>query len=147
MEGAAGNLLKGHVLMTRGMLAAARGQNKQAETLFREIQTTRLPNYDAFGTWYELARLYERQGNRKEAERVYKAALNAFESAEAQLKQEGSRLPFAANAADIYDGYIHLLVEEGRSDEALAAADQSRARTLAQGLGLALRKASSQPRH
>jgi CHAT domain-containing protein/Flp pilus assembly protein TadD len=146
MEGAAGNLLKGHVLMTRGMLAAARGQNKQAETLFREIQNNpAYPTTTRLGTWYELARLYERQGNRKEAERVYKAALNAFESAEAQLKQEGSRLPFAADAADIYDGYIHLLVEEGRSNEALAAADQSRARTLVQGLGLALRKASSQP--
>ena len=75
---------------------------------------------------------------------MYKATLTAFESARAQLKHEGSRLPFAANATGIYDDYIHLLVEEGRSDEALAAADQSRARTLAQGLGVAVSKTTFQ---
>jgi hypothetical protein len=68
---------------------------------------------------------------------MYKATLASFESARARLKHEESQLPFAANATRIYDDYIHLLVNQGRSDEALAAADQSRAQTLAQGLGVA----------
>ena len=51
--------------------------------------------------------------------------------------------PFAANATGIYDGYIHLLAEQGRSEEALATADQSRARTLAQGLGVEESKTAS----
>ena len=146
LERATGNLVKAHVLMTRGELAAARHQDQQAETIFREIENNpAYPTTTHLGTWYELARLYERQGNRKEAERTYKAALNAYESAEAQLKQEGSRLPFGTDGTDIYDGYIHLLVEEGRSDQALAVADQSRARTLAQDLGVETCKVSSRP--
>src|SRR5580693_4626229 len=44
-----------------------------------------------------------------------------------------------------YDNYIHFLVQQGRSDEALDAADQSRARTLAQGLGLATTDTSFRP--
>jgi CHAT domain-containing protein len=68
---------------------------------------------------------------------MYKTALATFESARAQLKNEDSRLPFVANAARIYDHYIHFLVQHSRSDGALAAADQSRARTLEQGLGVA----------
>jgi len=85
------------------------------------------------------------EGNTKAAEQMYKATLTAFESARAQLKHENSRLPFAATANYIYDDYISLLVKEGKSEEALAVASQSRARTLAQGLGVAGNKASFQP--
>jgi len=146
MVGAGSKLTIASTTITQGMLAAARHQDQQAEVIFRAIQGDRTnPTTARLTAGNQLARLFERQGNRKEAERTYKATLNAFDSAEAQLKQEGSRLPFAANAVPIYDNYIHFLVEEGRSDEALAIADQSRARTLAQGLGMALRKASSQP--
>ena len=150
MERAGGNRLRANIMLTQGMLAAARRQDRQAESLFRAIQndatsqtTTRLDAGD------ELARLFERQGNNQAAERTYKATLATFESARAQLKNEESRLPFAANATGIYDGYIHLLVKEGRIDEALAAADQSRAQTLAQGLGVSnssLRPATLNPR-
>ena len=146
MESAGGNLLSAHVLLTQGMLAAARHQDQQAERLFRSIQsnpanstTTRL------GAGDELARLFESEGNTQAAERTYKATLTTFESARAQLRNENSRLPFTANATGIYDHYIHLLVEQGRSDEALAAADQSRAQTLAQGLGIAESKAAFHP--
>ena len=146
MESAGGNLLSAHVMLTQGMLASARRKDQLAESLFRAVQndatsqtTTRL------GAGNELARLFERQGNSQEAERMYKATLTAFESARAQLKNEDSRLPFAANATGIYDDYIHLLVKEGRSDEALAAEDQSRAQTLAQGLGVAVATTTLQP--
>jgi CHAT domain-containing protein len=146
MERAGGNRLSPNVLLTQGMLAAARLQDRQAESLFSAVQndpasptTTRLDAGD------ELARLYERQGNAQAAERTYKATLTNFESARAELRNEESKLPFLANAARIYDDYIHLLVQQGRSVEALAAADQSRARTLAQGLGLAVDKTAFRP--
>src|SRR5207237_6415919 len=78
-------------------------------------------------------------------ESAYRTALTTFEAARAELKNEDSKLPFLANATPIYDDYIHFLVKQGRTDEALAAADQSRARTLAQGLGVATGKASLKP--
>ncbi len=137
MAGASSKLLKVNILLTQGMLAAARHQDQQAETTFRAMQKdTESPTTFRLDAGYELAQLFERQGNRKEAERTYKASLATFESARARLKQEGSRLPFAADANPTYNGYIHLLVEENRSDEALAVADQDRAQTLAQDLGV-----------
>jgi CHAT domain-containing protein/uncharacterized protein HemY len=146
LESAGGNRLSAYLMVTRGMLAAARHEDRQAETLFRAVQNdSASPTTRRLSAGDELARLLERQGNTREAERTYKTTLATFESARAQLKHENSRLPFAANATGIYDDYIHLLVKEGRSEEALAVASQSRARTLAQGLGVAVNKASSQP--
>jgi CHAT domain-containing protein len=135
--------LSAYVLLTRGMLAAARHQDQQAETLYRAIQSDPAnPTSSRLSAGNELAQLFEQQGKTREAERTYKTTLANFESARAQLKREDSQLPFATNAMSIYDNYIHLLVKEGRSDEALAAADQSRARTLAQGLGVDQSKAA-----
>ncbi|MGO9318050.1 MAG: CHAT domain-containing protein [Terracidiphilus sp.] len=146
IESAGGKRLSAYLMVTRGMLAAARHEDRQAETLFRAVQNdSASPTTRRLNAGDELARLLERQGNTREAERTYKTTLATFESARAQLKHEDSRLPFASNATGIYDGYIHLLVEEGRSEEALSVASQSRARTLAQGLGVAVNKASFQP--
>jgi CHAT domain-containing protein len=146
MEGAGGKLLSANIMLTQGMLAVARRQDLLAETRFRAIQKdTASPTTIRLSAGDQLARLFELQGNKKEAEKMYKSTLTAFESARAQLKHENSQLPFSANATGIYDGYIHLLVEEGRNAEALAAADQSRARTLAQGLGVAVSKAALHP--
>jgi CHAT domain-containing protein len=138
--------LDAQIRLTLGMLAAARLQNQQAEVFFRAVQNDPAsPIMTRLGAGDELAKLFARQGKTRDAERIFIATLNDFESARAQLKNENSRLPFAANATGIYDDYIHFLVQEGKSEEALAAADQSRARTLAQGLGVVESKASFRP--
>jgi CHAT domain-containing protein len=82
-----------------------------------------------------LARLFEAEGRANTAQDMYKTALFTFEGARNQLKDDDSKLPFLANATRIYDDFIHFLVTQGKTDEALVTADQSRARTLAQGLG------------
>ena len=138
MELAGGGRLSANVLLTQGMLAAARREDRQAESLFRTVQADgKNPTTTRLGAGEQLARLYEREGNTQTAEQMYKATLNDFDSAQAELKSEESQLPFVTNAARIYDGYIHFLIGQGRSDEALAVADRSRARTLAQSLGVA----------
>ena len=140
------NQLNAYVMLTQGELAAARRQDRQAETLLRAVQDNPAnPTPSRLNAGLELARLFERQDKNQDAERTYKTTLAAFESARAQLRNENSRLPFAANATGIYDHYIRLLVEQGRGEEALATADQSRARTLAQGLGIAESKTSYHP--
>lgn len=145
-EKAGGNLLSSNIMLTRGRLAVARHQTTQAVALFRAIQNDRadstMVRLDAGD---RLAELYEHEGKTQEAEREYRATLIAFETARSQLTNDTSRLPFAANSTFIYDDYIHLLVKQGRSEEALAAADQSRARTLAQGLGVEERGALFHP--
>ncbi len=41
-----------------------------------------------------------------------------------------------ANGAQLYDDYIHFLLAQGKTEEALQTAEYSRAQTLAEGLGL-----------
>ncbi len=125
------------VMLAQGQIAEARRQDQQAETIFRTVEADPASQKSMrLGAEHELARLYEAQGNFASAESTYRTALVTFEAARAELKNEDSKLPFLANATPIYDDFIHFLVKQGRSDEALAEADQSRARTLAQGLGV-----------
>jgi CHAT domain-containing protein len=123
------------LMLTMGKVAAARDRYPEAEGYFRSIQndpaslmTTKL------SAGFELAELAEAQSNTAAAEREYKAALATYETARAQLKSEESLLPFGENVAQIYDHYIHLLVQQGKSSEALTVAEQSRGQTLEQGL-------------
>ncbi len=139
------------LLETMGMLAVVRRQSAQAEAYFHSAQvdssslmTTKL---DA---GFELAKLFESESDRAAAERMYKATLQMYEGARAQLENEESQLPFGAHAADIYDHYIHFLVKLGRSDAALLVADLSRAQTLVRrldepGASKPLRAASFDP--
>ncbi len=126
------------LMLAQGKIAAARRQDAQAEAIFTAVETD--PDSQTsmrLGAEHGLARLYERRGEVDSADRMYNTALTTFESARAQIKNEESKLPFLSNATPVYDDYIDLLVNRGKFEEALSIADHSRARTLAQGLGLA----------
>ncbi len=126
--------------------AALRGDRARAEALLRVVETS--PDSQTSMKWASqraLARLYEEQGDTGAALIAYHAALTIFENARNEIHDEDSQLPFVTNATRIYDDYIHFLVKQGRTDEALAAADQSRARTLAQGLGVTSGRLSTRP--
>jgi CHAT domain-containing protein/tetratricopeptide (TPR) repeat protein len=125
------------VTLARARIAAARRQDQQAEALFRQVEADPASQITMrLGAEHEMARLFEAEGHIDDALRMYTTALATFESARAQIKNEDSKLPYFANATTIYDDSIRLLISQGQIDAALAAADQSRARTLAQGLGL-----------
>jgi CHAT domain-containing protein len=131
------------VLLAQGEIAAARGpdagHDAQAESIFRTVASDPASQTSMrLGAEHELAKLDERRGDLASADRMYATALADFEQARSQLQKEDSKIPFLTNAAPIYDDYIHLLVKQGRVDQALALADHSRARTLAAGLGLAI---------
>jgi CHAT domain-containing protein len=138
------DLLYCHLL--QGEAAALRHDWPRAENLLHEVAAA--PESQTRMRWtaqHTLATMYEAQGKAAAAEQSYKAALALVEGARADLKQELSQLTFLINAARIYDDYIHFLVAQGRGDEALEAADWSRARTLQQGLGLIPASASLKP--
>lgn len=123
--------------LVQGRLAVRARDNTSAENTFREVAQS--PDCPVFLKWEaerSLARLYEDENQRASAEREYRTALTTFETARSELKHEDSRLPFLSNAARIYDDYVHFLVAQGKSSEALQVADYSRGRTLAEGLGL-----------
>jgi CHAT domain-containing protein len=132
--------------MLQGESAALRHDWPRADSLLHEVAAA--PESQTRMRWtaqHTLATMYEAQRQPAAAEQSYKAALALVEGARADLKQELSQLTFLTNAARIYDDYIYFLVAQGRSDEALEAADWSRARTLQQGLGLIPADASLKP--
>ncbi len=123
--------------LVQGRLAARKHDTATAESAFREVAQS--PDCPVFLKWEaerSLARLYEDESQFDSADREYRTALTTFETARSELQHEDSRLPFLSNASRIYDDYIHFLVARGRTTEALQVADFSRARTLAEGLGL-----------
>ena len=124
-------------LLVQGRVAARLHDTSTAENAFREVaQAPECPIFLKWEAERSLARLYEEGSQFDAAGREYRTALTTFETARTELKHEDSRLPFLTNAARIYDDYIHFLVAQGKSDEALRWADYSRARTLSEGLGL-----------
>jgi CHAT domain-containing protein len=124
-------------LLVEGRVDARQNDVAAAEAAFREVaQAEDTPVFLKWEAERSLARLYEDEGQRDSAEREYRTALSTFETARSGLQHEDSRLPFLSNASRIYDDYIHLLVSRGKTDQALQVADYSRARTLAEGMGV-----------
>ncbi len=124
-------------LLVKGMIAAQSHDSADAERILREVE--RDPSANLPLKWrseHQLARLYEDEHHLDDADREYRAALATFETARLSVQRNDSRLPFSNNASRIYDDYIHFLITRGTPDEALRWADYSRARTLAEGLGL-----------
>ncbi len=133
-------------LLVTGMVAAHSHDEAGAERIFREVEHD--PSSNASLKWraeHALAELYEGEGRADAADREYRAALATFEGARSSLQRNDSKLPFSNNASRIYDDYVHFLVTRGKTDEALRWADFSRARTLAEGLGLLAKGTSSGP--
>ncbi len=123
--------------LLKGEAASLRHDYARSLRLFEEVANS--PDSQPSMRWqaeHSLGRMYEAQGDMASAQRAYEAALGLVEGARADLNQEVSQLTFLENASSIYDDYIHLLVSEGKTQEALEAADWSRARTLQQGLSL-----------
>jgi CHAT domain-containing protein/Flp pilus assembly protein TadD len=124
-------------LLIKGLIAARSQDESHAERIFREVEHDSKVNASLkWRSEHALAQLYEAEGRSDVADREYRAALATFEAARSSLQRNDSKLPFSNNASRIYDDYIHFLVSHGRSAAALQWADFSRARTLAEGLGL-----------
>ena len=125
------------VVLAKGGIAAAQHQRTEAEKQFKIVENDPASQTSMrMGAQHALALLYESSGDIPAADRMYRTALTTFASAREQLKNEDSKLPFLTNATAIYDDYIQFLIDQNKPDEALEIADQSRAQTLAQGLGI-----------
>jgi len=133
-------------ILVQGQVAALRGDPTEAENKFHAVETDETcPVFLKWEAQHSLARLYEHGSRPDAADREYRAALATFEAARYTVRHEDSQLPFLTNASRIYDDYIHFQVARGKTDGALRWADYSRARTLAEGLGLVAREASTGP--
>ena len=130
-------------LLTMGQVAAREGNAQQAEQVFSEVAND--PKVDPSLKWeahHELANLYADQHQVALALAAYRTTIQTFENARSEIQHEDVKLPFLANASSLYEDYVHFLLSQNKSAEALSVADHARARTLAEGLGQ-LRKSDS----
>ena len=133
-------------MLVQGQVAARRGDVAGAERMFRAVEQDKTCLVSLkWEAEHSLARLYEDDKRPDSAAREYRAALATFEAARDTVRHEDSQLSFLTNASRIYDDYVHFLVARGKTDDALRWADYSRARTLAEGLGLLAKGASTGP--
>jgi CHAT domain-containing protein len=124
-------------MLVQGQVAAKRGHGAEAREIFNALEQDQVcPDFLKWEAQHSLARLDEEEKQVKKADAEYRAALATFEAARSTVRHEDSQLSFLTNAQSIYDDYVHFLVAGGKPDEALRWADYSRARTLAEGLGL-----------
>ncbi|HEU5403956.1 MAG TPA: CHAT domain-containing tetratricopeptide repeat protein [Terriglobales bacterium] len=135
-------------LMNAGRIAAGRKQYPQSTKLFEEI--IKESGTDLSLRWEaesNLATVYAAEGKDSMAEAQYRRALATVDKARAALSIEEHRLSFLNTATRFYNAYIDFLVAHHREREALAVAEHSRARTLAEGLKIPvqLREAAFHP--
>ncbi len=134
-------------MLVQGQVAARYGDGDKAKQMFEAVEGDSVcPVFLKWEAQRSLAQLYENEKHLDASDRQYQAALATFESARATVRHEDFQLSFLTNAARIYDDYVHFLVTQGKTDEALRWADYDRARTLLEGLGF-LSKASSNNGH
>ena len=124
-------------LLVQGQIAARRGESTVAQQTLEAVEKDKFcPPFLKWEAEHSLARLYEDEDRINSADREYRAALATFEEARDAVNPGEFQLSFLTNASRIYDDYVHFLIMRGKTDEALRWADYSRARTLAEGLGL-----------
>ena len=128
--------------LVQAQIAAKRGDAAKAEATFRQIEQD--PQCPVFLKWeaeHSLAQLYEAQNRAEQADLEYRAGITTFESARSTVRHEDSKISFLTNGATLYDDYVHFLVAHQKNADALKWADFSRARALAEGLGVLTKEA------
>ncbi|MGE5114541.1 MAG: CHAT domain-containing protein [Acidobacteriaceae bacterium] len=123
-------------VLNAGSIAAGRGQNNAALKLFRDV--IQGAGDDLSLRWEaesHLAALYASENRDVTADLQYKKGLETIDKARNALSED-HRLSFLNTATEFYNDYIDFLIAHHREREALAVAEHSRARTLAEGLKL-----------
>jgi CHAT domain-containing protein/Flp pilus assembly protein TadD len=128
-------------LFLQALLAAQRPNGQDAEQMLKAVYAKSEKNPSLEGEIDNaLANLYAGKKQKKQAELWYRKSILAFEDQRAAIKQEELRLPFFANGDAFYRDYADFLISSQKQGEALQLLDIGRARTLAEGLGLAKEK-------
>ena len=117
--------------LLEGMLWSRTGRLTDAGNRLAALERDRtlLPSLH-WQTQQELARVSLRTGDDRAAERWFRRAIETFHQQQLSLKDVESTLPFLENGTDLYSDYVQYLVSRGRTEEALAVVDQSRAEAL-----------------
>lgn len=127
-----------NVLETRllaGRIATLMGDFAVSNQLFREVMdgpaTADQLKWEAHAG---LARMFDAQASYAPADREYRRSIEMFEAARSDIERDDLRISFLARGIESYEAYVDFLLRHDRPLDALKVADQSRSRTLAEGL-------------
>ncbi len=109
---------------------------EEAQRTLEDVVTHSDSRFIRFEGETELARVAVERKAADDAGRHFHAALSTIDDARADIKSDDLKLPFANLSASLYRDYVDFLAAAGRSRDALRVAELSRARTLAEGLGV-----------
>lgn len=84
----------------------------------------------------ELARVCVARHEGDAADKHFRDAMMMIDEARAEITTDELKLPFANVSAAVFHDYVDFLASAGRTRDALRVAELSRARTLAEGLGV-----------
>jgi CHAT domain-containing protein len=132
-------------LVLQALLAARQANGKDAERILIQIynKSAERPSVRV-GIENALANVYAGEKQTKQAELWFRKSIRTFEEQRAAVKEEELRLPFFANGDALYRDYAGFLIASQKQDQALQLLDIGRARTLAEGLGLANQQPGAQ---
>lgn len=124
-------------LLLRGLIAGGRHNYAQAEKFFQDvIRQRQAVKYQQWKAQAELANVYAAEGQNDKAAKQYRLSLSTIEEARASIQSPESRLTFLFNTIQFYGNFVDFLMAKHRTEDALQVVELSRARTLAEGLGV-----------
>lgn len=127
----------------QALLATRQEDNRAAERLLLQVnhdsETDPALQAEIEGS---IADFYAGKQQATKADLWYRKSIRSFEEQRAAVDDEELRLPFFANGDALYRRYADFLIASHKPEEALQLLDISRARTLAEGLGLEKEKPS-----
>jgi CHAT domain-containing protein len=126
-----------YLRLNEAAIATGRGRVEEAVRLYRELiaESAKVP-YLEWNAHVRLASLFASQRQFPEANNEYERGLEVIDAVRSSLLRDDSRLTYYNLQIQFFKDYVDLLVSEGREDKALQVAEYSRARVLAEKLGL-----------
>jgi CHAT domain-containing protein len=124
-------------ILTDGRIAEGKKDYKRAESDWREVIGDR--SADSSLRWQAeagIAETYSAEKRTADAEAHFLRAMATIDAARSSVKREEFRLSFLSGTISFYDDYIGFFISQRNIEKALDAAELSRARALADGLGL-----------
>jgi CHAT domain-containing protein len=124
-------------LLTEAHIAAGRKDFQRAESELRMV--IREASEDRYLLWHaeaNLAAVFMAANRAADAEAQFRNAMATIEAARSSLRRADFRLSFLSDSIHPFDDYADFLVSQRRTEEALEVTEVSRARTLADGLGI-----------
>jgi CHAT domain-containing protein len=124
-------------VMTKGYIEGEKKEFGPAESDFRQVIGDR--SSDTYLRWQAevgLAKVYADANQPMYADEYFRKAMATIEAARSSVRHEELRLSFVSGVVGFYDDYVNFLASEGKTQEALEVSEISRARTLAEGLGI-----------